>query len=88
MDSRVLFESRHDAWRRASGEIVENDVDFFVRVGFHGFLDEVQEVVSRTGGAAFADDLACADVKYCEQVGGAVSDVVVGSLLGGVEGDR
>jgi hypothetical protein len=62
-------------------------VDFLAGVWLDGSSKEVQEVFAVTAGPTLAEDLTGSDVECGEQVRGAVPDVVVGALLGGVELD-
>ena len=56
--------------------------------GLTAFSQERQEVGAVAGGCALAEHLAGAHVQRGEQVRRAVAHVVVGALLGHVEGDR
>src|SRR3981189_2579083 len=69
MDVRVFLQPCLDFRGGMGGEVVQDHVDLFARVGcdgFLGFLEEGEEVGAVAGGLAFAEDLAGADVQRGE----------------------
>ena len=82
MPARTPGEPVADRLRLVGRVVVHDDVD--LEVGRHVGLDVIQELAelrAAVAPVALSDDLACGDVKGCEQRGGALALVVMGAPL-------
>src|SRR4051812_43733586 len=62
LDVRIILQPGHHLRGSVGGEVVQDHMNLFARVTFHGFLEEGQEVVTVAGGLALTEDLSGADV--------------------------
>src|SRR3954468_7955197 len=68
LDVRIILQPGHHLRGSVGGEVVQDHMNLFARVTFHGFLEEGQEVVTVAGGLALTEDLSGADVQRREEI--------------------